>query len=362
MEAPGKKHKGFYALRLCDYAFKFLSSSSLHPFTVKLTFVFALCFTSCTNNNKPSQADNKPSQPAKAAIAVPEFNADSAYAFVKGQVDFGPRVPGTDAHARCAEYLKNKLMGFGMQTQVQTETIRTFDGKKFRLKNIIAEYNPQAAKRILLLAHWDTRPWADQDSVRKTEPFDGANDGGSGVAVLLEVARQLQNSKLPIGIDIFFADLEDYGQEEDDTRFPRQENTWCLGSQYWARNPHKAGYFAQYGILLDMVGGVNPVFPKEGTGMYFAGDVVNKVWNIAHDMGYSQYFTNDLGPQTTDDHLYVNQLANIKCIDIVHYEIQRHNYPSYHHTHGDNMTIIDKNTLQMVGRVVLNVIFRDQEL
>ncbi len=362
MAAPGNKRNSIFSSRLRVLAVIKTACFSLRlrvpAFSLSVLFVL-VSISSCTNENKQAQTDNKPVA-THPDIPVPEFNADSAYSFVQAQVDFGPRILGSDAHAQCAEYLKNKLMQYGLQTQVQTETVGTYDGKKFRLKNIIAEYNPHATQRILLMAHWDTRPWADQDSIRKTEPFDGANDGASGVAVLLEIARQLQNSKLPVGIDIFFSDMEDYGQEEDDTKFPRQENTWCLGTQYWARNPHKPGYFAQYGILLDMVGGVNPVFPKEGTGMYFAGDVVNKVWGIAQGLGYAQYFTNDLAPQTTDDHLYVNQLANIKCIDIVHYEVSRHDYPAYHHKHGDNMTIIDKNTLQMVGRVVLNVIFREQ--
>lgn len=338
MGAPGKKHK-----RIVSFM---------------LTLVYMAVFVACTNENKQeSKNGNKQTDTKKPSVPVPDFSADSAYQYLKAQVDFGPRVPGTKAHEQCADYLKNKLESFGLQTQTQSETITTFDGKRFRLKNVIAEYKPEAKQRVLLLAHWDTRPWADADSVNKDKPYDGADDGASGVAVLLEIARHLSSSQLETGVDILFADLEDYGQEENDRRFSPQQNTWGLGSQYWAKNPHRTDYFAQYGILLDMVGGVNPVFPKEGTSMYYAADIVNKVWNIAQSMGYGQFFINAESGQTIDDHLYINQLANIKCIDIVHYDVSQKGYPAYHHTHGDNMSIIDKNTLGMVGRVVMQVVF-----
>ena len=330
-----------------------------HSIFLKVFYValFSFLIESCRQPASDTQATSGNTTTPETVLQVPDFNADSALSYLQAQVNFGPRVPGTDAHARCADFLINKLKSFGLQTQMQSETISTFDGKRFRLKNIIAEYNPDAKQRVLLLAHWDTRPWADQDSVRKDQPFDGANDGASGVAVLLEIARLLPLSELNKGIDILLVDLEDYGQEEDDNRFPRMENSWCLGSQYWSKNMHRPDYFAQYGILLDMVGGANPSFPKEGTSMYFAPEVVNKVWTIAQNMGYGQYFTNELAPQTIDDHLYINQLANIKTIDIVHYDNTRKGYPPYHHTHGDNMNVIDKNTLKMVGSVVLKTIF-----
>lgn len=337
MAAPGIKHKFF-------------------PSVIFLATCFA--WMSCTNENKQVKQEENKAEPVKTVtVPTPNFNADSAFHYLKTQVDFGPRVPGTHAHEKCAIYLKDKLESFGLKTQIQSETITTFDSKKFRLKNVIAEYNPEAKQRVLLLAHWDTRPWADADSVNKDKPYDGANDGASGVAILLEIARHLRSSGLTTGVDILLVDLEDYGQEESDRRFPQQENTWCLGAQYWARNPHRTGYYAQYGILLDMVGGVNPVFPKEGTSAYFASDVLNKVWNTAQNMGYGQYFINAQGGQTVDDHLYINQLANIKCIDIVNYDVNNKGYPAYHHTHGDNMSIIDKNTLNMVGRVVMQVVF-----
>lgn len=324
--------------------------------------VFCCLIFSCGNPAEDKNNQQQKQEPKINKLPAPEFNADSAFAFLKAQVDFGPRVPGTKAHEKCAKYLLEKLKSYGLKTSFQQETVSTFDNKKFRLKNIIAEYKPELSKRILLCAHWDTRPWADQDSVDKLKPFDGANDGASGGAVLIEIARLISSSQLNVGIDIVLFDLEDYGQEQDDNRFPQQENTWCLGSQHWARNPHKANYYAQFGILLDMVGGKNPVFPREGTGNYYAPDIIEKVWSHAKNLGYGNYFIDAISPKTTDDHVYVNQLANIKCIDIVHYEIDKRNYPAYHHTHGDNIDVIDKNTLKMVGQVVLETLFAEAVL
>lgn len=324
------------------------------------TAMAVLFFLSCKQKSEQKQESTNTPVETATKIPTPNFNADSTYAFLKTQVDFGPRVPGTTAHAKCADYLVEKLKSYGLQVTVQNGTVQTFDKKQFILKNIIAEYKPELTNRIMLSAHWDTRPWADQDSINKTKPFDGANDGASGVAVLMEVARQLSISKIEKGIDIVLFDLEDYGQEQDDKRFPPQENTWCLGAQYWASHPHKTGYYANYGILLDMVGGVNPKFPMEGTSMQYAPDVVEKVWSIANKMGYGNYFTTELSPETTDDHLYVNTLANIKCIDIVNYDVSKRNYPYYHHKHTDNMDIIDKNTLKMVGQLLLEVIYSEK--
>ena len=216
-----------------------------------IVFVVASC------NNETQQPKELPKVVEAPRLPTPDFNADSAYACIKAQVDFGPRIPGTKAHAKCADYLAAKLKSYGLQVTVQNGTVKTYDGKQFVLKNIIAEYKPDLSNRTLLTAHWDTRPWADLDSIKKDKPFDGANDGGSGVAVLVELARQLGISKIEKGIDIILFDIEDYGQQSSRTE-PQQEDTWCLGSQYWARNPHKPGYFANYGILLDMVGGKKP--------------------------------------------------------------------------------------------------------
>ncbi len=324
-----------------------------------LCYLSALVLLSaCSNPIKNNDAVDAASATAsKPPIELPNFSQDSAYAYLKAQVDFGPRVPGSKAHANCANFLTEKMKRFMPDVTVQTGNATTFDGKSFVIKNIIAEYNPHLNNRILLCAHWDTRPFADADSVDKYKPFDGADDGASGVAVLLEIARQLSIAKPEIGVDIIFFDLEDYGQEQNDDRFPQIENTWCLGTQYWAKNPHKIGYTAQYGILLDMVGGKNAVFPQEGTSLQYAPDVVSSVWSLAQSMGYTNFINNRTNP-TMDDHYFVNTIAHIPCIDIVHYDVQRGNYAYWHHRHSDNLDIIDPATLKTVGQLLVAVLWQ----
>lgn len=286
-------------------------------------------------------------------IEVPEFNADTAYSYIQSQVDFGPRIPGSKAHQECAAWLESKLRGFGMDVLIQQGVATTYDKKRFNILNIIASHNPEAPERILLCAHWDTRPFADRDEgTNLNMPFDGANDGGSGVGVLLEIARQVSQSNPAIGIDFILFDLEDYGSSDVD-------DSWCLGSQYWARNLHRPGYYARFGILLDMVGATGATFPKEGTSRYFASGVVDRIWKTAGKLGHGDIFIDRHSNPTTDDHLYVNRDANIPCIVIVHYDAIEGDYFPHHHRVTDNMDNIDKKTLNAVGSTVLNVVFEE---
>ena len=323
---------------------------------MRYAFLFlVLTVISCSNSKQDTTTIDKGTE--QPAVVVPVFNADSTYSYLKMQVDFGPRVPGTEAHKNCAEYLFEKLRTYCDTVIIQSAPIKTFDGNTFILKNIIASFNPQAANRMLLSAHWDTRPWADGDSTDKYKPFDGADDGASGVAVLIEVARQLKENKVQQGVDIVLFDLEDYGQEQNDERFPQQQNTWCLGSQYWAKNLHVKNYAAQYGILLDMVGGSNAIFPMEGTSLQYAPNQTKMIWDVANQLGYSSYFSYAQTNPTIDDHLYVNTLANIPCVDIVHYKVELSRYASHHHTHADNISVIDKNTLKVTGSVLMHLLY-----
>lgn len=286
-------------------------------------------------------------------VAVPDFNADSAYAYIKAQVDFGPRVPGTPSHAKCADYLVAKLKSYGLETIVQRGTVQTFDKKQFTLKNIIASFKPEAQSRILICSHWDTRPFADSDTKDKDKPIDGANDGASGVGVALEIARQVKNIQPNIGIDIIFFDIEDYGTSGDN-------ESWCLGSQFWAKNLHKTNYYANFGVLLDMVGGPNAIFPKESKSVEYASAAVDKVWKAASNIGYGNYFLSQTKEFVgVDDHIYVNQ-AGIPCIDIIEYNQATGGFGDYHHTHKDNMSLIDKNTLKAVGQTLLEVIYNEK--
>lgn len=302
----------------------------------------------------------------KRSATVPSFHRDSAYFFIQQQVAFGPRVPNTDPHKVCGDYLVNKLRSYGAQVIEQEFVEQAYDGTRLNLKNIIGSYNPKAKKRILLAAHWDTRPFADKDLDGRYEPIDGANDGASGVGVLLEIARILNlNDKPKIGVDIIFFDGEDYGEHEDVDNTPLKNGLvqiwWCLGSQYWAENPHVPGYSAYYGILLDMVGNENATFYKEGGSMQFAPKVVKKVWNTARGLGYSNYFVNTNSPGIMDDHIFVNRDAKIPMINIVEYDPASAYYyfGDYHHTRKDNMSIINQQTLQAVGETVLYTIYNE---
>ena len=322
--------------------------------TVCGTLSLVLMWTSCGTDSSvpPSSATSK------VQITAPAFDADSAYAYVASQVAFGPRIPNTEAHGACADWLAAELARHGAEVTVQEGRARAFDGTILNMKNIIGTFHPESRDRILLFAHWDTRPFADKDSTRTREPIDGANDGASGVGVLLEIARQLGREAADIGVDIVFFDAEDYGRPE---WLPATENgfrDWCLGSQYWAENPHRIGYRARFGILLDMVGAQDAVFHQEGTSLRYAPHVVRKVWKRASDLGFGDRFDPEPTPQTIDDNLFVSELAGIPSANIVDYRIRVRpmGYGPFHHTHADNMAIIDKETLDQVGTTVLSVV------
>jgi hypothetical protein len=327
-----------------------------------LLYLFtALLIFSCGSDDTPKKVIVKNVEPpvSQPKIEKPVFDADSAYRFVKEQVDFGPRYPNNEAHGECAKFLENKLSSFGLKTSTQLGKAVTFNKKNITIKNIIGEYNPDAEKRILLFAHWDTRPFADQDTKDMTKPILGANDGGSGVGVLLEVARQLTLTKPDIGVDIIFFDAEDYGQPSGISSDEYSSDTWCLGSQYWSKTPHKENYKAEYGILLDMVGAMNSQFLQESFSNKYAPLIVQKVWGNAKKLGYNNYFLNQQTGYLIDDHKFVNEIANIPSIDIIHYENNRGSFHPTWHTHHDNMDIIDKKTLAAVGEVLLYTIYQE---
>jgi glutaminyl-peptide cyclotransferase len=308
---------------------------------------------------KPSSETNLAEQ--IKLVSAPAFNADSAYAFVDKQVKFGPRVPNTSAHLKGGDWMVKKLKEYGFEVIEQNFKPITFDGKNLNARNIIGSYNPAATKRILLAAHWDSRPFADKDSEKKEQAIDGANDGASGVGVLLEVARTIHTAtqKPNIGVDIIFFDAEDWG-EKDDMQPVQGKEYWCLGSQYWASNLHKPNYSAYFGILLDMVGAKGATFPKEEQSVQFAGSLNSQIWNIAGRLGYGQYFIQEEGGGITDDHVFVNKVARIPMVDILHQEVNSNRtFGAYHHTHGDNMSIIDKNTLKAVGQTVVQVLYQE---
>ena len=325
-------------------------------FTKMLYILFAAAMISCSQTPSSSSAKVE-SQPVKQQN-VPAFDADSAWVFVENQVKFGPRVPNSEAHVACGNYLTSELKRFGAQVYEQEATLTAYNGTQLKAKNIIGSYNPENSKRVLLFAHWDSRPYADHDKdpANHKKPIDGADDGASGVGVLLEMARQFSIKSPAIGIDIIFFDAEDYGTPEFVKEY--KENTWCLGAQFWAKNPHVKGYKADFGILLYMVGAKNASFFKEATSMRYAPQIVEEVWSTARDLGYGKFFINAEGGAITDDHQYVILGRNIPCIDIIYTDPESDNgFGPHWHTQNDTMDNIDRETLKAVGQTVLQVVY-----
>ena len=320
-------------------------------------FIFCIIILSaCTS--EPQQKNSTPKKP-KVKIEVPVFNADSAYQYIQTQVDFGPRVISSKAWENCAIWLEKKFLQYTPNVQVQEAATTTYDGKHHTLKNIIASFSPDKNNRIALFAHWDSRHIADHDTRNQNSPILGANDGGSGVGVLIELARQFSKKNPKIGIDIILFDAEDYGQPED-SEFPIMQDSWCLGSQYWSKNPHKQNYFARYGILLDMVGGKDATFRHEEISRYFASNILQKVWRKASRLGFGNHFVFENAKQILDDHYYVNTITGIPTIDIIEYDpATETNFNQHWHTHKDDMDNIDKSTLNAVGQTLLEVLYRE---
>lgn len=306
-----------------------------------------------TNTN--TTTENTPKVETKPRVVPPDFNGDSAFAYVKYQADLGPRTPGSKAHEKAVDYYEKQFKRFGAQVLVQAGNTTTFDGKSWLLKNVIASFYPENQNRVMLCAHYDSRPFSEKESDPKLKQnaCPGVNDGASGVGVLMEVARIIHEKDPKIGIDIVLFDLEDYG---DNGGMP---DTWCLGSQYWSKNPHKAGYTARYGILLDMVGAKDARFPREEISMFYANDVVNKVWKAAKVSGAGAYFIDAEAGEMTDDHAFVNKIAQIPCIDILHYDAFANSFFAHHHKNSDDLTTIDKTTLKAVGQTLLEVIYNE---
>lgn len=274
------------------------------------------------------------------------FDADSAYNYIARQVAFGPRVPNTSAHRQAGDWLAAELRRHGAEVTEQTMTLRAFDGTQLQSRNIFGQYNPDASERILLLAHWDCRPWADKDPdpAKRLQPVDGANDGASGVGVLLEVARQLNQSAPQKGVDILFVDAEDWGEEAND-------ESWALGTKYFAENRPVEGYSPLGAILLDMVGGKGATFYREYFSERSAPWLADAIWQTASAAGYGAMFPNSLGSAVTDDHIQLIS-HGIPAIDIIDYRGEEGFYPDWH-TSRDTMEGIDRQTLQAVGETLM---------
>ncbi|PPK87443.1 peptidase M28-like protein [Neolewinella xylanilytica] len=321
----------------------------------------SLALTACQSDANPPIQDmpaavSEPREPTEAK-PIPKFDRDSAYAYVEKQVSFGPRVVNSDAHAQTREWLVQKLESFGAEVREQDFEAEAYDGTNLSATNIIARFAPELEDRILLAAHWDTRPFAD--SPLEDDPnavVNGADDGASGVGVLLEVARQLGQNKPDIGVDIVLLDAEDYGKSNGGKR-----ESWALGAQYYSRNVIEPK--PRFGILLDMVGARDANFPVEGNSERYAPELVRKVWRLAHSMGYGDYYVNERANGIIDDHFFINTIAGIPTIDIINMPrndgSRSSQFVDHWHTGDDNMDVIDKRTLRAAGQVVLATVFRE---
>ena len=326
-------------------------------------FTFLL-FIGCGNLRKQTADNSVSMQPVG-----PVFCADSAYLFCQQQCDFGPRTMNSKAHDDCEQWIVKSFQSYGMTVIPQKTVLQGYDGTPLRSTNIIASYKPELTSRILLCAHWDSRPWADNDPDEANwhKPVMAANDGASGVAVMLEIARLVNTcskespDSLALGIDFICFDAEDYGYPQWETGID-PGNTWALGAQYWSANPHTQDYTARFGILLDMVGGQGAQFYQEGMSKDYASSIVDKVWRAASVVGYGSFFPKKEGLSITDDHLPVNTIAKIPCIDIIPYYpfCEQSSFGPTWHTVNDDMAHIDKSTLQAVGQTVIQVLFSEQ--
>lgn len=324
--------------------------------------IISMAIFGCDDASNKKTTPSQTPQSVQKQVVVPAFNADSAYQFVKNQVDFGPRVPNTPEAAACAEYLAATLERFADTVYLQDFKTYAYDQKTvLNGRNIIGVFHPEKRKRILLAAHWDSRPFADHDAdpANHRKPILGANDGASGVGVLLEMARLMSERKPDVGVDIIFFDTEDYGAPQDAQN--QNNDTWGLGSQHWSKTPHIPGYQANYGILLDMVGDPEAIFPIEYFSNYFAKGIVKKVWDAAERLGYGNVFLRQEGPPITDDHYYINTIAKIPTIDIIHLnpEASENSFVPYWHTMNDDMSNISPTTLKIVGEVVLQAVYHE---
>lgn len=330
---------------------------------IRNILITLLCITtviSCgaqKNKKETKEEENK-------EVLIPTFNADSAYAYIEKQVSFGPRVPNSAGHKACASYLKSKLEEVGAKVTTQEIEVTAYDGTLLNATNIIGSYQPDKKKRVALFTHWDTRPWADNDPDSKHHytPVIGANDGASGVGVLLEIGRQLSQNEPELGVDLILFDAEDYGPHQE-YRGEHNEAYWCLGSQHWAKHPHVANYNARFGILLDMVGGENATFFKEYYSEHYAKEINSKVWKRAHKLGYSAFFIKKVANwPVIDDHLFVNKLARIPTIDIIphHPNNPQSSFGDTWHTVDDTLENINRETLKAVGQTVLAIIYNEK--
>lgn len=317
----------------------------------KYLLLFIVVLASSCGSKKSESPVVQPYE-LKVTKDVPSFDSLNVYKFVEEQLAFGSRNPNSTGHKEAVQYFKDYFSKYSDKLDLQEFTYAGYDNQQLNLTNIIARFNPSNKKRIFLCAHWDSRPWADKDKLEanKKNPIPGANDGASGVAVLMELARLLKEKPVDYGIDLILFDGEDYGKDDDLSNF-------CIGSKYFASTKPE-DYQPVFGILLDLVGDRKAEFKKEGISMQYAEDIVELVWTVANSVK-ADAFKNVPTPAIYDDHLPLNQ-AGIKTIDIIDAGLvggSSEPERNYWHTMNDDIKNISKRTLWQVGTVLTNLIY-----
>jgi len=281
-----------------------------------------------------------------------EFDGTHAFSYLEAQMKFGPRIPDTPGHDSCGDWIEAQLRKTADTLIVQEFTVTNKKGVHLRLKNYLARFRPKAADRVLYLAHWDTRPIADQDPNlgNQRKPVPGANDGASGVAVLLGVADELKKRPPAVGVDLLFVDGEDYG-DFDAATLDSSFSDVLMGSRYFAKHLPDPKYAPMMAVLFDMIGAKNLVIPVEQYSQAFAPEVVDRVWHVADSLGYGKVFLRQTGPSLIDDHTML-QHAGIHAIDMVDFD----GYHAYWHTVDDTIDKVSAESLQIVGDVAVALV------
>lgn len=319
---------------------------------------------------------SKPTTSVEEQATGPAFSADSAMAFCQAQCDFGPRVMNSEAHERCAQWIAERFRQYGCEVALQQATLKGYDGTPLRATNIVATSrrkgqtsSQETPPHVLLCAHYDSRPWADNDpdEAKHHTPVMAANDGASGVAVMLELARLLQQAD-SARADVTFVcfDAEDWGTPQW-ADAPDNSQSWALGAQHWAKTYAAARAEGvgstspafSYGILLDMVGGQGARFHQEAYSLDYANSIVDRVWQAAAIVGYGSFFPTTQGGMITDDHVPVNRVAGIPCIDIIpcYPDCEASSFGPTWHTVQDDMQHLDPITLKAVGQTLVQVLY-----
>jgi Zn-dependent M28 family amino/carboxypeptidase len=292
------------------------------------------------------------------------FDGQTALSYVRPQIAFGPRVPGTPAHEQEANWIIAEMKKRTDSIIVQSWTQTTVKGQKLPMRNILARFNPTASQRVLYLTHWDTRPFADDDPNfgKRAGSFDGANDGASGVALFLALGDVFKKTPPSVGVDLLFVDGEDWGAFDADSsgNYPDA----LFGSQYFANHLPDANYKPMFGVLFDMIGDADLQIYQEANSVQYAPEVVQKVWQTAADLGYSNYFLAQPGIQVTDDHrpLQNKGLRVIDVLDIQYgplpavHDASTPSSPNYHHTTMDTIDKLSARSLQVVGDVAVTLV------